>query len=67
MENFKSPTSRQIHIWDNDGGNHKHSDEAFAIINGTVCYTVPQKMKAYLIKYWRHFISQLIGRQPAAE
>ena len=54
----KLPTEKQIHTWENDGGNVETSADHFEVINGTVCCTFSQKVRAYVNKYWRFFRMQ---------
>ena len=49
----KKPTEVQLSTWENDGGNVETSDQDFVIINGMVCCTWTQRVRAYLTKYWR--------------
>lgn len=58
----KSPTPKQLNVWENDGGNTQNDKEAFAIINGFVCHNRPQKLIAYMTKYWRWIRMQIFSK-----
>ncbi|MBC7419700.1 MAG: hypothetical protein H7328_03135 [Bdellovibrio sp.] len=49
----KNPTERQISTWEDDGGNVDTADHQFVIINGVICCTSIQRLRAYVTKYWR--------------
>jgi hypothetical protein len=58
-KSFRVPTEFQINTWEYEGGSLNGACDNTVIINGVLCQTWFEKVKATVLPYWRRFVTFL--------